>query len=110
MHLIRIARLVITHGKGSDHFSVRSPIQPGSPERKRRIGTDISSVTVNISVKGDRSVVSALSQSDFTVTPIFNNVTEAGTYELAIQITKNNPLLSFEITTVNPANITLKFA
>lgn len=74
------------------------------------VGTDISTVTVNITVKGDRSAVNSLKARDFTVTPIFNSVTEAGTYELAIQITKNNPLITFEITTVSPADITLKFA
>lgn len=74
------------------------------------VGNTVQNTTVNITVKGDRAVVSTLKRDSFTATPLFNNVTEAGTYDLTLQITKNNPLLSFEITMVSPPRITLTFA
>lgn len=87
---------------------------PASPSYKNYgieiVGSTVASTTVNITVKGDRAVVSTLKRDSFTATPLFTNVTEAGTYELTLQITKNNPLLSFEITMVSPPRITLTFA
>lgn len=74
------------------------------------VGTTLNETRVNITVRGDRSIVSSLGRDSFVVTPIFSNVDEAGTYDLTLQITQTNPLLSFEILQVSPANITLNFA
>lgn len=74
------------------------------------VGRALDDITVDITVKGDRSIISSLRRDSFTITPIFTAVTEPGTYELPLQIVQANRLLTFEITHVSLSSVKLTFA
>ena len=64
---------------------------------------------VSVTVSGDRSIIGMLTSDSITVTPDFSNVTEAGTYNIALNASKNNQLLNYEIKTVDPSVLVLTF-
>ena len=64
---------------------------------------------VSVTVSGDRSIIGMLTPDSITVTPDFSNVTEAGTYNIALNASKNNQLLNYEIKTVDPSVLVLTF-
>lgn len=74
------------------------------------VNSNLESYTVNVTVEGDRSVVTALSPEDFTVTPIFTGVTAPGSYELVLSIDKSAAVFSsYTIRSISPASISLTF-
>ncbi len=78
----------------------------------QNLGLDIidrSDRYVDVTVKGDRSVIGGLTASDFIVTPNYSRVLEAGTYELDLAAQKADPLLNFEITGINSPTVELRF-
>ncbi len=88
---------------------------PDTGNSYQSLGLDIldlewQNISVNVTVSGERGIVGALNRNSVTVTPIFANVTEAGTYELALQATQNSESANFEITNITPGYITLTFA
>lgn len=77
------------------------------------LGLDIidntSSITVNVKVEGPRSVVGLLNKNSIRVTPSFSGVREAGTYDLPLTVSKTNQLEDFDVVSVEPEFITLRF-
>ena len=65
--------------------------------------------TVDIGVSGDINVIGNLDPSDFVVTPNYASVKEAGVYELDLTVSKVNQLADFEITSVSPSTVELRF-
>lgn len=63
----------------------------------------------SVTVSGDRSIIGSLTSDSITVTPDFSKVTEAGTYNITLNATKNNQLLNFEIKSVDPSRLVLTF-
>ncbi len=64
---------------------------------------------VDITVTGDVKVIGTLDASAFLVVPNYSSVKEAGNYNLPLTVTKNNPLQNFEITSVSPSTVELRF-
>lgn len=63
----------------------------------------------SVTVSGDRSIIGSLTSDSITVTPDFSKVTEAGTYTITLNATKNNQLLDYEIKSVDPSRLVLTF-
>ncbi len=78
----------------------------------KSLGLDIidkEEVLVRVTVEGPRSVVGMLERDSILVTPNFSGVNGAGTYDVPLVATKNNQLLSYTITSVNPNFVPLRF-
>lgn len=95
-----------------DNVAVRIPTNGASYQA---LGLDIidngqTTYTVSVTVSGDRSVIGALDQNSFTVTPVFSSVTQAGTYSLQLQATKANQMQNYTIQSVSPSELSLTFA
>lgn len=71
---------------------------------------DMSVSNVTVDVSGSRINVSALTATDFTVTPKFNAVSKAGTYTLELTVTLNNPDGNVEITSFSPKTVDITVA
>lgn len=67
-----------------------------------------SESTVDVVISGSRSVIGGVLAEDISVTPSLSGVTGAGVYELDIRA-MNNTNKNFEIVSVNPSVITVKF-
>lgn len=63
---------------------------------------------VKIQVQGDRSKTGTLKSEDFTAYAVIENVTDAGTYELSIEV-KNNSGVDCEIKNIYPQEVMVEF-
>ena len=70
---------------------------------------DEGDLTVDVMVSGPRSVVGGLDASDFIAYPQISQVTEAGRYELPVVVNKANAMLEFDITSVTPPTVSVRF-
>ena len=68
---------------------------------------DADSVTVTVS--GKTVVVSSVTASDLLVTPSLSSVTQAGTYDLTLNVSSNKMLSDYEIVSVSPSKVTVTF-
>jgi YbbR domain-containing protein len=70
---------------------------------------EVTEHRVSVTVSGDRSIIGMLTSDSITVTPDFSKVTEAGTYNITLNASRNNQLLNYEIKTVEPSSLVLTF-
>jgi len=70
---------------------------------------DTEKYTVDVTVRGPRTVVGALTAESVIVVPDFSSVTAVGTYDLKLTFKKANPLDNFTIMSITPGEITLRF-
>lgn len=64
--------------------------------------------TVNVTISGSRSVIGGVSAEDISISPSLSGVSGAGTYELELRAS-NNSSKDFEITSISPSTIVVKF-
>lgn len=91
-------------------YDYNSPLYTGA-------SLDITSRTdlrVNVSIKGDSSVLTNVSAADIVVYPDYTDVSRSGTpgeYTLPLRARRSdNSLQKFEIDTVTPSNVEISFA
>ena len=72
---------------------------------------NLEDVKATVNVSGPAYVVSGLTVDDFLVTASLSNVTNAGTYDLKLNVTKRTTATSneYEISSVSPSSISVTF-
>ena len=64
---------------------------------------------VTVTINGKTEEISAASASDIMVTPLLSSVKGPGEYELPLVASKNNTFTSYDIVSIEPSTITLRF-
>ena len=102
----------VAFSKGTEiDLTLDVPIDLNSASIYANYGLDVMNSDiqkVQVVVRGQRSVVGRLKADSILVTPVYINVTAAGTYELSLAGDKINSPENFSIVSINPSTVTLR--